>query len=91
MILFNWGSNPGPSACKADVIAITLLNQLMLFEGGRLQEGGDFWTTDFKMIAWFNWGSNPGPSACEADVIASTLLSQLILFQGEWAPIQGDM
>ena len=25
---FNWGSNPGPSACEADVIATTLLNQL---------------------------------------------------------------
>ena len=30
----NWGSNPRPSAGGADVIATTLLNQLILFQGG---------------------------------------------------------
>ncbi|MEQ2184986.1 hypothetical protein GOODEAATRI_013554, partial [Goodea atripinnis] len=27
-IWFHWGSNPGPSACKADVITATLWNHI---------------------------------------------------------------
>ena len=45
LICFRWGSNPGPSACEADVITTTLRKQLKLvrsfpyFKQGPIKNG----------------------------------------------------
>ena len=52
MIWFNCGSNPGPSACEADVIATTLLNQLMVFQGGKTPTGRSFVDNKQFTVKW---------------------------------------
>ena len=44
---FNWRSDPVPSVGEADVIATILLNQLMVFHGGKISIGG--WSLDNKL------------------------------------------